>query len=200
MHLLLAAEHVAHGPPGQHRAENGERLGEGVDLAAKPAAHRAADEVEGVGRHVEDLGAGVEREEQGLRRRVNDVAPVGVGRGDRAVSLGRRMLDRRHLVALFEHMIRLGETAFDIAEAQLLMIVDVVVGEAILRVGLVDHGGAGFQGLLDVKYGQIMSCERSFDRRQREVREMFLVDSVELRLFYQVQYMRKFDAYDSVRL
>ena len=44
-HFLLAAEHIAHGAPGQHGAENGERLGQAVDLAAEAAADRAADEV-----------------------------------------------------------------------------------------------------------------------------------------------------------
>src|SRR6185436_1230419 len=60
LHLLFAAELIAHRTPGQHRAENGERLGERVHLAAKTAADGAADEVEGVGGHVEDFGTGVE--------------------------------------------------------------------------------------------------------------------------------------------
>ena len=105
LHLLLAAEHVAHRAAGQHRAEDGKRLGQGIDLAAEAAADGAADEMKGVGGHVEDLGAGVEREEQRLRRGVDDIASVGVGRRDRAVGLGRRVLDRRHLIALLEHMV-----------------------------------------------------------------------------------------------
>ena len=94
LHFLLAPEHVTYRTPGQHRAEDAERLGQRVHLAAKAAAHGAADEVEGVGRHVQDLGAGIEREEQSLRRGIDDVASVGVWRRDRAVGLGRRMLDR----------------------------------------------------------------------------------------------------------
>ena len=133
-----------------------ERLGQRVDLAAEAAADRAADEMKGVGWHIEDLGAGVEREEQRLRRGVDDIAPVGVGRGDRAVGLGRRMLDRRHLVALLEHMVGAGEAALDVAEAQLLMIIDVVIGEGVLRIGLVDDRRARLHRLLDVE-----------DRRQR---------------------------------
>ena len=62
------------------------------------------------------------------------------------------MLDRRHLVALLEHVVGLGEAALDVAEAQLLMIVDVVIGEGVLRIGLVDDRRAGLQGLLDVEH------------------------------------------------
>src|SRR2546428_266720 len=103
-------------PRGRQRTEKGERLGERVPLAAETAADGSADEMKGVGGNVEDFGAGVEREEQGLRRGVDDIAAVGVGGCDRAVGLGRRVLDRRHLVALFEDMIGLGEAALDIAE------------------------------------------------------------------------------------
>ena len=158
MHLLLAADHVAHRPAGQHRAEDRERLGERVDLAAEAAADRAADEMQLVRRHIEDLRAGVEREEQSLRRGVDDIAPVGVGRGDRAVGLGRRVLDRRHLIALLENVVGLREAALDVAEAKLLMVVAVVIGERVLRIGLVDDRRAGLQRLLDIE-----------DRRQRLV-------------------------------
>jgi hypothetical protein len=54
------------------------------------------------------------------------------------------MLDRRHLVALFEDVIGLGEAALDVAEAQFLVIVDVVIDEGVLGIGLVDDGRAGF--------------------------------------------------------
>ena len=94
LHLFLAPEQIAHRAPGQHGAEDAERFGERVDFATKAAAHRAADEMEGVGRHVEDFCAGVEREEQRLRRGIDDVASVGVGRGDRAIGFGRRVFDR----------------------------------------------------------------------------------------------------------
>ena len=152
LHLLLAPERIAYRASGQHGAEDAERLGQRIHLAAKAAAHRAADEVEGVGRHIEDFGAGIEREEQRLRRGIDDVASIGVGRRDRAVGFGRRMLDRRHLVALLEHMVGPGEAAIGVAEAQLLVIVDVVIDERVLRIGLVDHGRAGLQGVLDVEH------------------------------------------------
>ena len=151
-HLFLAPKHIAHGTPGQHRAENGERLGDRIHLAAKSAADRSADEVKGVRRHVKNLGAGVDREEEGLRRCVDDIAPVGVGCCDRAVGLGRRMLDRRHLVALFQHVIGLTETALDVAKAQFLMIVFVVVGEGVFGIGLVDDRRAWLQGFLDIEH------------------------------------------------
>src|SRR5579885_2538673 len=48
LHFLLTPKYVTHRPSGQHCRENGERLGDGIDLAAESAAHRAADEVEGV--------------------------------------------------------------------------------------------------------------------------------------------------------
>ncbi len=60
LHLFLASEHVADRAPGQHRRENAEWLGDGIDLAAKSASDRAADEVERVGWQVQDLGAGVD--------------------------------------------------------------------------------------------------------------------------------------------
>ena len=62
------------------------------------------------------------------------------------------MLDRRHLVALFEDVIGLGEAALDVAEAQFLVIVDVVIDERVLGIGLVDDGRAWFQRLLDVEH------------------------------------------------
>ena len=62
------------------------------------------------------------------------------------------MLDRRHLVALLEDVIGLGEAALDVAEAQLLVIVDVVIDERVLRIGLVDDRRAGLQRLLDVEH------------------------------------------------
>ena len=61
------------------------------------------------------------------------------------------MLDRRHLVTLLEDVVGLGEAALDVAEPQLLMVVDVVVGERVLRIGLVDDRRAGLQRLLDVE-------------------------------------------------
>ena len=152
LHLLLAAENVAHRAAGQHRAEDGKRLGQGIDLAAEAAADGAADEMKGVGGHIENLGAGVEREEQRLRRGVDDITSIGVGRRDRAVGLGRRVLDRRHLIALLEHMVGARKAALDVAEAQLLVIIDVVIGERVLRIGFVDDRRAGLQRFLDVEH------------------------------------------------
>ena len=123
-----------------------------IDLAAEAAADRAADEVQPVGGQVEQLGCGAEREEQRLRAGVHHEAVVGLRRGDRAVGLGRRMLDGRHLVALFQHEVGGGERPLDIAEAQLLVIVLLVVLEGIGRVGLVHHRGAGLDCLLDVEH------------------------------------------------
>lgn len=154
LHLLLAPEHVADGASGQHRPEDGERLGQCVDLAAEAATDGTADEVEGVGRHVQDLGAGVDGEEQRLGRGVDDVAAVGVGRGNGAVGLGRRVLDRRHLVALFQHVIGARERRIGVAEPQALVIVYVVIDKRVLRIGLVDHGRAGLQRILDIEHGR----------------------------------------------
>jgi hypothetical protein len=46
LHLLLAVPHVFAGPPCQHRAEDGQRLVNRIDLAAETATHRAADEMQ----------------------------------------------------------------------------------------------------------------------------------------------------------
>jgi hypothetical protein len=152
LHFLLAAEHVAHRPAGQHRAEDRQRLGQGVDLAAKTAADGAADEMQLVGRHVEDFRAGVEGKEQRLGRGVDHIAAVGIRCRDRTIGLGRRMLDRRHLIALFEHMIGLGKTALDVTEAKFLVVVFVVKSETVLGIGLVDDDRAGLQRLLDIEH------------------------------------------------
>ena len=105
-----------------------------------------------VRRHVDDLRRGVEREEKGLGRGVDDEAAVGVRRRDRAVGLGRRVLDRRHLIALLEHMVGLREAALDVAVAQLLVIVFAVIFESVLRIGRVDHRRARLERLLDVEH------------------------------------------------
>ena len=111
-----------------------QRLGQGVDLAAEAAADGAADEMQLIRRHRVDLGGRIEREEQRLGRGVDDEAAVGVGHGDRAVGLGRGVLDRRHLVALFEHDIGLREGRVGVAVTQLLVIVFAVILEGILRI------------------------------------------------------------------
>ncbi len=49
-------------------------------------------------------------------------------------------------------MVGPGEAAVGVAEAQLLVIVDVVIDERVLRIGIVDHGRAGLQGVLDVEH------------------------------------------------
>ncbi len=55
LHLFLAAENVAHRAAGQHRAEDGQRLGQGIDLAAEAAADGSSDEMKGVRGHVRIL-------------------------------------------------------------------------------------------------------------------------------------------------
>ena len=63
-------------------------------------------------------------------------------------------------------MIGLGEAALDIAEAQFLVIVDVVIDEGVLGIGLVDDGRAGFQRLLDVEHrGQRLVIDPHFRER-----------------------------------
>ena len=50
-------------------------------------------------------------------------------------------------------MIGTGEGALDIAKAQFLVIVNLVIGEGVLRIGFVDHRRAGLERLLDVEHG-----------------------------------------------
>ena len=49
-------------------------------------------------------------------------------------------------------MVGRGQAAVGVAEAQFLVIIDLVVGERVLRIGLVDHGRTGLQGVLDVEH------------------------------------------------
>ena len=49
-------------------------------------------------------------------------------------------------------MVRARETALDIAKTQLLMIIDIVIGEGVLRIGFVDDRCAGLQRVLDVEH------------------------------------------------
>ena len=49
-------------------------------------------------------------------------------------------------------MVGPGQAAVGVAEAQFLVIVDVVIDERVLRIGVVDHGRAGLQGVLDVEH------------------------------------------------
>ena len=65
-----------------------------------------------------------------------------------------RLLDRRHLIALLENVVGCGEATLDIAKAKLLVVVDVMVGERVLGIGLVDHRRAGLQRFLDVEDGR----------------------------------------------
>ena len=66
------------GLSGQAGGEDGERFRQRVDLAAEAAANRAAYEMQLVRRQCVDLGGGVEREEQGLSRGMDDDAAVAV--------------------------------------------------------------------------------------------------------------------------
>ena len=104
-----------------------------------------------VGLHVQQLGGGAQREEQGLRRGVADDAVVGLRRRDGAIGFHRRLLDGRHLIAPFDHPVGAPEGLGHVAEAQLLMIVLVVVVEGVVGVGLIDHRGVGRERLLDVE-------------------------------------------------
>ena len=76
------------------------------------------------------------------------------------------VLDRRHLVALLEDLVGGGEAALDVAEAQLLVVVDVVIDELVGRIDLVDHRRAGPQRLLDVEHRR-QDVVVDADRRQR---------------------------------
>ena len=64
-------------------------------------------------------------------------------------------------------MVGAGEGALDVAKAQLLVIVNVVIGERVLRIGFVDHRRAGLQRLLDVE-----------DRGQRLIVDADLCDGL----------------------
>ena len=75
-------------------------------------------------------------------------------------------------------MIGPGEAPFDIAEAQLLVIVDVVIGEGVFGIGLVDHGRTGLQRFLDIEHRRqwlivdvdFRHCLKGFARAVRDHR------------------------------
>ncbi|KRQ06999.1 hypothetical protein AOQ73_12645 [Bradyrhizobium pachyrhizi] len=77
------------------------------------------------------------------------------------------MLDRRHLVALFQHMVGRRERAVGIAEAQLLVIIGLVIGEGVFGIDLIDHGRARLQRVLDIEH-----------RRQRLIVDLDLCDGL----------------------
>ena len=112
---------------GEHRTEDRERLVDTVDLAAQAAVDGASHEEEPVRGHLENLRRSLQAEEQRLRVRIADVAPRGVGRRNAPAGLGRRVLDRRPLVALCNDVIGLAESSFYVAERNLL---EVVVAES----------------------------------------------------------------------
>ena len=60
LHFLVPAKPVTHRRAGQPRRQNAQRLGHRIDLAAKAAADRTADEMQLVGRHCIDFCGGVE--------------------------------------------------------------------------------------------------------------------------------------------
>ena len=151
LHLLGAAVGAAHRALGEHRAEQRQRLVDAVHLAAEASAHGAADEVEPVRGQVQDPGRGLQAEEERLGVRVADVTAGGVGGRDAPAGLGRRVLDRRHLVALLDDVVGLAEAAFDVAEADLPEVVAVVV-VPVPAVVLVDQRGVRRQRLLDVEH------------------------------------------------
>ena len=151
LHLLGAAVGAAHRALREHRAEQGHRLVDAVHLAAEASAHRAADEVEPVRGHLQDPRRGLQAEEERLGVRVADVAAGGVGGRDAPAGLGRRVLDRRHLVALLDDVVGFTKALLDVAEADLLEVVPVVV-VPVPAVVLVDQRGARRQRFLDVEH------------------------------------------------
>jgi hypothetical protein len=62
------------------------------------------------------------------------------------------MLDRRHLIAFVEHNVGLCERRLDIAEAQLLMIVFVVIFEGVFRIGGIDRKRPRLERFLDIEH------------------------------------------------
>ena len=96
---------VATGRPVFRALRARDRLGDDVDLAAEPAAHRAADEVQPRRLDLQDDRRVVEREVQSLRVGVDGDPPVGLRLGDAAGGLGRRVLGRRGLVGALDHVV-----------------------------------------------------------------------------------------------
>ena len=94
LHLLVAVVDVLDRLARLHRGDAGDRLDDHVDLAAEPAADRAADDLQLAERHVEDERRVVEREERRLRVGVDLQAAVVPGLDDAARRLRRRLLDR----------------------------------------------------------------------------------------------------------
>ncbi len=107
---------------------------------------------------------------------MDDEAVVVLGRGDRAVCLCWCVLDGRHLVALFQHDVGFAERALGIAEAELLVIVFVVIFEVVMRVGFVDYRRARFERLLDVEHGREWIVVDAHERPRRERRRLGLRD------------------------
>ena len=170
------------GAPVNPRGEDGERFGQGVDLAAEAAADGAADEMQLVRLHGVDLGRGVEREEQRLGRGVDDEAAVGVRHRDRAVGLGRGVLDRRHLIALFQNHVGLREACLHVAEAQLLMIVLAVIFEGVSRIGRIDRDRSRLQRFFDVEHRGQRVIGDAHQRQRLERRTLAGRDDSEDRL------------------
>ena len=152
LHLLLAAVGVFDRTAGEHRGEKRRRLGDDVDLAAEAAADGAADQAQFLERRVEDEGGVVEGEEQGLGVRVAGEAAVRFRHDDAAGGLGRRMLDRRGLVALLDDVVGDGEALLDVAMADAAEGM-ALIGEIVVAVIFVDDRRAGLQRLLDVEDG-----------------------------------------------
>ena len=110
LHLLRAAVDEAHRPTGLHRRQGRDRLDDDVDLAAEPAADRAADEVEPVARDLQDDRGVVEAEVERLGVRVDGVPAVGLGHGDAAGGLDRGVLDRARVVDALDDVVGLART------------------------------------------------------------------------------------------
>jgi len=139
LHFLCAIPHELDRPPCQNRAQDRQRFDNTVDLATKTATNRSADKMQARGRHIQKLGGRTQRKEQRLCRGVTDEAVVCFRGSDRAAGLDRRLLDRGHLVLAFNNVVGFGEAFLDVPEAQLLVVVKVVIVEGVVGIDLVDN-------------------------------------------------------------
>ena len=101
--------------------------------------------------YVQQLSGRAERKEKRLSRRIADETAIAFLRRDGPAGFGRGLLDGRHLIASLDDAVSLPEGRFDVTEAELLVIVLVMIREGVAGVGLVHRHGAGLQSLLDVE-------------------------------------------------
>ena len=163
-HLLLARVDVADRPTRLHSGERGDRLGDDVDLAAEPAADGAADEVQPGRVDLQDDRRVVEREVERLRVGVDRDPPVGLGLGDAAGGLGRRVLDRRVLVGALDDVIGARARRRDVAVADPPAVMALV--DEVVRAPVRDDRRVGLERLLDVEHRRQL-LEIELDARDR---------------------------------